>query len=276
MVPVARIFGDEEETLEEEDELKIRLWDENPELLETPDGDDNMPLHKAAEDGRLGLMKVLVHRGADVTALGEYGQTALHRAVYWGHTKMAAFLLSKGAGPGVMDELGVTPLMEASTGGHLGVVQMLVQHMEGQGLDERDCEGRTALQFAAGEGHEDVVAFLLGQGAQAAGKEGCRAGALMDACGNSRLGVVKMLLAHMKGQGLSDGDEQGRTALHYAARFGADEVLRLLLLSGADPTRTNRDGHTPLTIAQQRMQVQQLHEGVPRCVQFLQVRRHMC
>ncbi len=44
-------------------------------------------------------------------------------------------------------------------------------------------------------------------------------------------------------------DRQGRTALHYAAYLGSEELALLLLRSGADPSATDRDGYLPLHLA---------------------------
>lgn len=52
----------------------------------------------------------------------------------------------------------------------------------------------------------------------------------------------------MRGQGLDETDQSGRTALHYAmAQNTPDNVLALqtLLLAGANPTFVDEKGRTP-------------------------------
>jgi len=54
--------------------------------------------------------KLLVERGVDVNAVGQYGWTALHAAAYQGLTDVISFLVSKGADVNQMDVFGQTPL----------------------------------------------------------------------------------------------------------------------------------------------------------------------
>jgi ankyrin repeat protein len=54
--------------------------------------------------------KLLVERGVDVNAVGQYGWTALHAASYQGLTDVIEFLVSKGANINEMDAFGQTPL----------------------------------------------------------------------------------------------------------------------------------------------------------------------
>jgi ankyrin repeat protein len=55
--------------------------------------------------------KLLVERGGvDVTAVGQYGWTALHAASYQGLTDVIEYLVSKGADVNEMDSFGQTPL----------------------------------------------------------------------------------------------------------------------------------------------------------------------
>jgi ankyrin repeat protein len=73
--------------------LVSRLLGTNPELLETADTRGDVPLTVAAEHGQLGVVKLLVQRGANVNALGRLLRTALHQAADSGHEEVAAFLL---------------------------------------------------------------------------------------------------------------------------------------------------------------------------------------
>ena len=55
-------------------------------------------------------VKLLVERGVDINAVGQYGWTALHQASYQGLTEVIEFLVSKGANINEMDAFGQTPL----------------------------------------------------------------------------------------------------------------------------------------------------------------------
>jgi ankyrin repeat protein len=210
-----------------------------------------MPIMVAAAGGHLNVVKVLLQRmGKEVLEEGDkWRRTVLHHASLGGHEETVAFLLSQGASLNIKDGPGHTPLMNAAGEGHVGVVKMLMQHMDGQGMEERDRKGRTALYWAAEMGQEEMVAFLLSQGAQPGIKDLRDVTILMTAAEMGHVGVVKMLVQHMEGKGLDERDYKKRTALYYAAREGHEEIVRALLLAGADPTITNHRGRTPWAIA---------------------------
>jgi ankyrin repeat protein len=139
----------------------VRLLDADPTLLESTDERRRRPLAVAAMGGHLGMVRLLIERGADINATAAGGRTALHWAVDRGCEHVVALLLSKGAQANIRGEHGTTPLMWAAYKGHLGVVRMLVQHMGGARLDEMSYSGWTALHWAAHRGHEEVLRYLL-------------------------------------------------------------------------------------------------------------------
>jgi ankyrin repeat protein len=144
---------------------------------------------------------------------------------------------------------GDRPLAEAAFSGHLRVVTLLIQR--GADINARGFEGSTALHYAAKEGAEEVVTLLLGKGAHANSRDERGNTPFMLACDNGgSLGVVKMLAQHMGGQGFDEVNEDGWTALHYAAYWAPDEVVRWLLLAGADPSIRDYMGDTPRALAE--------------------------
>jgi ankyrin repeat protein len=206
----------------------------------------------AALRGHLGVVKMLLPhmegQGLD-EADDEEGRTALYWAAERGHEEVVGFLLSQGAAPGVPDEAGKTPCMRAAARGDVNVVKVLVAHMGGQGLDEADKWRMTALHWAAQGGHEEVVGFLLSQGAVIDTKGSAGMTPFMWAASMGHLGVVRILLPLMGEQGLDEPDDWGRTALYHAADGGHEEIVRTFLLAGADRTPTDGRGRTPLAIA---------------------------
>ncbi|XP_041040074.1 ankyrin repeat and SAM domain-containing protein 6-like isoform X1 [Carcharodon carcharias] len=81
-------------------------------------------------------------------------------------------------------------------------------------VDCTDDDGNSALQFAAGNGHEHLVRFLL-----------------------------------MKGASVDSRNRYGWTPLMQAARFGQLSVARVLLENGADANAVNKLGASVLTAA---------------------------
>jgi hypothetical protein len=68
------------------------------ELASVPDASNgNCPIHIAAQNGHLEILKVLVEKGADVNAQNGGGQTPLHMTVSYDIEECVAFLKSHGA-----------------------------------------------------------------------------------------------------------------------------------------------------------------------------------
>jgi ankyrin repeat protein len=218
------------------------------------EGDNVTPLMLACRNGHVGVVQMIVtHTGPHGLEDRDIcGKTALRYAAEEGHGEVVALLLGKGAQASTRDDETVTPLMSACEKGHVGVVRMLITHTGPHGLEDRDTEGKTALRYAAEEGHGEVVAFLLGKGAQASTRDDENVTPLMWACDNGHLGVVRILVQHTGGEGLDTRDDQyGWTTLHGAAFWSYEEVVRFLLVSGADPTITDIEGMTALEVATQ-------------------------
>jgi ankyrin repeat protein len=191
-------------------------------------------------------------------------------------------LLRKGAQVDVKDKDGITPLMLAIKRADIEVAQVLLQHLEGEGLEARDKQGRTAMHLAASACAYDIRAlnFLLEHGATANIKDGNGVTPLMNAALGGSLTGVQLLVRHVGEQGLQERDQEGRTVLHCAiggsARaFGAisfyydgtfSTMVQALLEAGADPSITDREGRTPRALA--------MEIGLQRCGGLCEVRIH--
>jgi ankyrin repeat protein len=229
-----------------------RLLDGDPALLERMDIMRNRPLTEAARHGQLGVMRLLIQRGANVHGfVGFWARTALHYAAGGGHEEVVALLLTEGAHANVRDAWRRTPFMTACENGHLGVARVLVQHMGTQGLADRGGQGWTALHYAALGGHAEVLSYLLEQGADASIRNDAGRTPLIVAVDKGHVGAVRVLVQHTGTQALLQGDMEGKTALHLAAREGYEEVLRILLFAGADPTITDSEGRTASALLQE-------------------------
>jgi ankyrin repeat protein len=167
------------------------------------------------------------------------------------------------------DDRGDRPLAWAASSGQLGVSRLLIER--GANIDVTGCEGKTAIHYAVEEEAEEVVALLLDNGAHANSRDVYGFTPLMDACDNDHLDVVKMLVQHIGRQGVRTRSYDGTTALHCAAESGNDEMVRILLLAGADPTIRDYDGRTPRAFAENYYDIE-FEEEHERCVAVFQVR----
>jgi ankyrin repeat protein len=133
----------------------------------------------------------------------------------------------------------------------------------GADVNQANDYGNTALHLAAGRGHEEIVLTLLSSGADISRKGYRGKTPLMDASLRGHVAVVRLLLRSMGGGGLDERNEDGITALWYACLYGNADVLRALLLAGADHNIAHSDARTPLQVAEE----EEHHE----CVALVQV-----
>lgn len=118
------------------------------ELGVTPPEEGEPLLHLAAAVGKSRMVQRLLEwPGCQVDVPYLEGQTPLMRAATNGALKCVELLLKAGAGLELRDEHGRTALMHAAESGQVGAVERLLQ--AGANLESRDREGHTALQRAA-------------------------------------------------------------------------------------------------------------------------------
>ena len=122
-------------------------------------------LHRAAEEGRLQVVRLLLARGADVHAQDCDGGRALEKAAQQGHGRTVALLAAWGARLQFKDAMGCTLLMRAAEWGWIAVVHSLLQ--DGRvDVNEADIFGETALLKAAKQGQRVIVDALIRYGAE--------------------------------------------------------------------------------------------------------------
>ncbi|XP_054714855.1 serine/threonine-protein phosphatase 6 regulatory ankyrin repeat subunit B-like isoform X2 [Uloborus diversus] len=142
-------------------------------------------------------------------------------------------------------------------------------------IDVTDSHGQTALHYAARNGHEEIVKMLLVKGASThlQDKKGQtllhiianaptlvnfnngfynededyedRDLELQEYVDEKYIRVMKAVLQN--DPNITDiTDSLGKTALHYAARNGYEEIVKILLVKGAIPHLQDKRGMTPL------------------------------
>lgn len=95
-------------------------------------GDRCTPLHLVAQRGDLNRARILIQKGANVTAQAHHKLTPLHYACRGGHATMAKLLISAGANtesvsePLAVDESEATPVTFAREAGNMRLVRMLM------------------------------------------------------------------------------------------------------------------------------------------------------
>lgn len=136
---------------------------------------------------------------------------------------------------------------QAASSGSLHILKMFLE--QGRSLTERDpTSGWTALHHLAGQGLDEVISRLAEEAIDLTVEDGMGQRALAVAAATRHPTTVKLLLDF--GADPNDADFYGNTALHHAARWGDTSMAQALLANGADPSLRNRDGVSPLDIAQ--------------------------
>ncbi len=122
-----------------------------------------MALYQAARDGDVAEVRRLIASGADSNGAEEtvFGFTALHRAAFNGHVDCVRVLVEGGASVDKGDQFGRTPLHLAASKEHCEIVTYLLE--KGASVNSRDDRlGQTPLHFA---GNAAVAKELLRWGA---------------------------------------------------------------------------------------------------------------
>ena len=106
--------------------------------------------------------------GRETSAMSAPADTPLHRAARDGDLVLLRSLLRSGADANVRDAAGRTPLIEAAERGHLDSVRLLIA--AGADLNVSQRGSGTALETAERAGHTELAAMLRQAGARSSGR----------------------------------------------------------------------------------------------------------
>ena len=184
----------------------------------TSDGKDSKTtLHSFIRRGDLASVRQLLQKGASLAEqdINDKSRTPLHVAAHHGQQEIVQLLLRSGAEVNAGEVANWRPLHEVAHTGHLGIGKLLMK--SGADVNAKADGGWTSLHQAAGNGHPDFVSFLIDNG-------------------------IDVNAASLK---------EGFTALHIAAQMKRSQVAKVLLMRGADRSKTDVGGHTALQYALQ-------------------------
>jgi hypothetical protein len=139
------------------------LLDAHPELSNGKDRFGLPILSWAGHCGNPEIVKLLLYHGADVSARGRGGQTALFDAAWVGNLAAVEVLVEAGIDVNVKDDQGQTALFGAAEAGHREIAELLCAH--GARIDEKGGCGDTALERAM-IFHPDMAAAMRADAAK--------------------------------------------------------------------------------------------------------------
>ncbi|KAJ6160634.1 hypothetical protein N7470_004030 [Penicillium chermesinum] len=185
------------------------------------------PLYSACDNGHIEIVTMLLAKGADTEDRIFGGITAIYVSAVKGRTEITKLLLEAGAKVNIQNEHGWSPLNAASEGGHLDVIKLLAQENADIELANNDGVtpihtasnrtkgGWTPICVAASNGYREIVRVLL------------------DAGADFEIAVKDSMI----------------TPLYGACYGGHTEIAAMLLAKGADPSKPNKSGWTPVNVA---------------------------
>jgi serine protease inhibitor/ankyrin repeat protein len=204
------------------------------------------PLHYAAFEGHKDLVEWLISNGADINARCAFHRTPLHAAAEHGHRQVVELLIAKGGEVNAKDLNHDAPLHAAAETGHRVVVQLLIS--QGADVNAKALDGGTPLHRAAAQGHRGVAELLIAKGADVNAKTEARwkrnaLSALHCAVSAHHSDVVELLVAKGADIRVTSKDLE---LLHFAARYGLQDLAVLLLADEPDVNAKNWIGNIAL------------------------------
>lgn len=200
--------------------------------LNTVDPDGTTALHWAVRNNDLQAVDRLIRAGAKVNAANRYGITPIYLACQNGSAEAVSRLLKAGVSANATGNYGETALMTCSRTGNAEAVKVLIE--AGASVDALESwHGETALMWAAAEHHPAVMETLIEAGADL----------------NARSTVVtweRQKTLEPRDKWLPPG---GQTPLHFAAREGCLECVKVLVQHHADINAIDPQGISVLVSA---------------------------
>jgi ankyrin repeat protein len=207
------------------------------ELINKRNNDNQTPLSIAIEKGGADMVEFLINSGADIFNRDADGSSAIHIAAIRGNTQIIDTLVEHGALVNELDDMNTTPLNYACNYGNIEATQALINH----GAETEGYREVNPLTMAAFQGCTDNVRLLLKQGANPNGSV-IAIGNVNDDENNDGDTM----------EDISDDDFNNiyrSSPLHHAVFDNNLGIIMLLIADGANILIVNKDGETPLSIA---------------------------
>ncbi|HVL10010.1 MAG TPA: ankyrin repeat domain-containing protein [Burkholderiaceae bacterium] len=238
--------------------------------LHVRDRHGNTPGHRASMHGHTDLVLDWRKAGGEIDQRNAAGQTVQEAAVAQGHAFLAARLEPQ-VEPWQLDwqidnaqklaqHLDATPalaappanghtwLHEASATGKPNILDMLLARKTFQ-VDARTADKQTPLHLACAAGQLKAIQQLVKAKADINAQDDQGMTPLMLACKYRHATAVDGLLRHRKLK-IDMQDTSGRTALHWAAEAGGEQIVWALLRKGANAAICDTRQQSPLDLAQ--------------------------
>jgi CDK inhibitor PHO81 len=197
-------------------------------------------LHEAAIAGTRRMIDLCIQNGVQVDKCDVYGRTPLHYAAMKGHSVVCQQLLDASASPNILDRDNYSPLIYATLKGDVSSVRVLLENGHVPAESPTSSGDLSPLSLAAQAGHADVVQLLLENGATSLSNSNGEY-PIHLAAREGHADICRMLL-RLPGWDTSDKYHEW-TPLFHAARYGRTECVRTLVDAGCRTTIKDELGH---------------------------------
>ena len=216
-------------------------------------GQAPLNIHQAAQAGDAATVAALLRTNPGLIAsTDDTGRTPLLWACRGVHLGVVRLLVERGADVNALDGSRIAPLHSVASRGHLEAASLLVAR--GARLDARMADGATPLHLAARNGHAEVAGWLFEKGAPLDARDGSEDSPLHAAARADKWTVVELLAGRVPAKRvavLNVRDFDGSTVLHLASRSGRTDTVARLASQGADLDFRNTLGQTAYNLAEQ-------------------------
>ena len=213
---------------------------------------ENFESNADLEGSSTAITQDLISQKADLKAtMDKTGETALHLAARWARADTAKLLLDAGddAIANAQDHTGRTPLHAAVAADAQGVFHILLKNRYTT-LDAKTYDGTTPLMLAVRMAIEGVPEALMEAGADVNIADENGKTALHWAAAVNNVDAVNTLLKNNANRDAQDHKDE--TPLFLAAREGSFQAAKALLDHGANREIQDHMDRLPLTVAQER------------------------
>ncbi|KAJ5356295.1 hypothetical protein N7517_010904 [Penicillium concentricum] len=221
--------------------------------------DGGYTLEWAAINGSTSTVRLILEAAAPPDACGSEPWQPFALAALHGHSEIMELLYEQGINPlstlndwknplshgeDPEDRAEGHPLSMAASHGHVTVVNILLEYGVRPDIHIGNYERRTALHFAAEQGHLDVVRALADAGCSIDAQDKNGETPLAFAAQKDHLDIVEFLLS--RGADPNIATEYYGTSLCRASSSGNINIVQCLLDHGATPNPSCPDGRKPL------------------------------
>ena len=198
-------------------------------------------LHAAAIAGAQRMVDLCIRNNVQVDKCDVYGRTALHYAAMKGHSSVCEQLLDAAAAPNILDRDNYSPLVYATLKGDVACVHVLLSKGKVPVQPSTSSGDLQPLSLASQAGHVAVVLLLLENGAISLPNSNGEYPIHLAA----REGHTQIceLLLQLDGWDTPDKYHEW-TPLFHASRYGRTECVRVLVTAGCRVTVKDELGHS--------------------------------